>query len=315
MLWSLNISYHDINIFSQLLSTVNQWGLWREFVCSLTFFLNSLKRNTVSREELKDTCQDEQSDDGWTVFIGKKSKSPSYKPAKNNKAQYGGISELCDIDLAGPPCKYTSGESVDQKKSDCEMQSSSMSDVSYECDSLKSPENDSVKSRANSVISVTTIEEEAQNKPTTQDKTMQNDDGKSSSQSYQQNSPNVANVNAQKPTVVQDSKAGQTPPVLFPSAFPGQQHLLPAMPPELLSQYLSNHLQMLQQIRPPGGGVLPKSSAGPVRRPPGLNTEPVPEGEVPEQSPPPPPPPTTGKFSSFDKLMEALHKRFPSKNR
>ena len=247
--------------------------------------------------------------------MGKRSKSPSYKPAKNNKAQYGGISQLCAIDLAGPPCKYTGGESVDHEKSECEMQSSSMSDVSYESGSLESPENDSVKSRANSVISVTTIEKEAPDKPTTHDKTMQSDGDKSSSQSCQQNSPNVANVSAHKPTVVQDSTAGQTPPVLFPSAFPGQQHLLPAIPPEFLSQYLSNHLQMLQQIRPPGGGVLPKSSAGPVRPPPGLNTEPVPEGEVPEQSPPPPPPPTTGKFSSFDKLMEALHKRFPSKNR
>ena len=275
-------------------------------------FLNSLNRNTESQEDLKDTCQDQQSDNGWTVFMGKRSKSPSYKPAKNNIAQYVGISQLCDIDLAGPPCKYTDSESVDRKKSECEMEihSSSMSDVSYECESLESPENDSVKSRANSVIGVTAIEEEPQ------DKTMENDDDKCSSQSYQQNSPDVANVSTQKPTVVQDSIARQTPPVVFPSAFPGQQHLLPAIPPEFLSQYLSNHLQMLQQIRPPGGGVLPKSSAGPVRPPPGLNTEPVPEGEVPEQSPPPPPPPpTTGKFSSFDKLMEALHKRFPNKNR
>ena len=281
----------------------------REFVYSPHFFLNSLKLNTESKEDLKDSSQNEQSDDGWTVFMGKKSKSPCYKAAKNNKAQYGGINQLCDIDLAGPPCKYMVSESVSCKKSDYEMQSSGMSDVSYESESLESLGNDSAKGRTNSVISVTTVEEAAKDKPTTQ-----NDSNKSPSQSYQQNSPSLANVNAQKPTVEEDSTAQQTPHVLFPSAFPGQQGLFPAIPPEVLSQYLSNHLQMLQQICPPGGGGLPKSSAGPVRPPPGLNTEPVPEAEVPEQSSPSPPP-TTGKFSSFDKLMEALHKRFPSKNR
>jgi len=57
-----------------------------------------------------------------------------------------------------------------------------------------------------------------------------------------------------------------------------------------------------------------QNGPGSVRRPPGLNTEPVPEGQMPKQQKLRPSW-STGKFSSFDKLMVALQERFPSKNR
>ena len=129
-----------------------------------------------------------------------------------------------------------------------------------------------------------------------------------SSEKNQQTVPSDTNSNGQQfPMNVHSSNGQQPVPMIAPPGFATPATPFPVVPPELISQYLCS-LQMIQN-GVASGGELPKNSA-PLRRPPGLNTEPVPEGEAPEHSPP-----SAGKFSSFDKLMEALQKRFPSKTR
>lgn len=287
---------------------------------------------------IRDTSPKEQGDGGWKLITGRKSKSLAcmFKPTQNDKAQgvqqHGGVDELCDIDLTDPPCVHR--QSVSEESSDLNKQANNLVDVT--CESGLLPQepvgNDSVKDGAMPPLSVTNTPVDttriqalnralpshlapspAEDKPTLTQNESVSCDNSSVSPNQQQNLPNVADANAQNQASSANSTVQQQPHVLFPSTFSaGQPCQFPAIPPQVLSQYMS-FLQMFQQQLPPGNGV-PKSSV-PLRPPPGLNTEPVPEGDVPEQTPSPPPPTPTGKFSSFDKLMDALQKRFPSKSR
>ena len=268
-------------------------------------------RRTETKEETatKESSQEERSGDGWMVFTGKKTKSLSHKTEQNKKTQglqqHGGVDQLCDIDLTcPPPCLYW------QSVGESNKQDSSLDGIT--CGAGCSPlmVDDKVKGGAKSPTSVTSTQgdnmtrtEPLQELPSALPKSRQNPP--LLSQNHQQNV--LTSFDPQKPPVATGASQQHRPQAFIPPSLTVQ-----AVPPELLSQYLSS-LQMLQKGFPLGNG-LPKNSA-PLRHPPGLNTEPVPEGEVPEQSLPPPPAPKSGKFSSFDKLMEALQKRFPSKNR
>lgn len=277
-----------------------------------------MKRRTEAEGEtagLKGSDQEKQNDDGWTVIVGKKSKSTMHKPTLDRKEQSvqqpKGVDQLCEIDLRSPPCSYR--QSVGQKSSGSDEQDTS----SCNAESSESTGGNNACGEAKSPISVTptqagdiTRAEDLKEVPSTLSSSAQ--EPPLSSEKNQQTVPSDTNSNEQQFPVNVHSSNGQQPvPVIAPPGFATPATPFPVVPPELLSQYLCS-LQMMQNGVASGGGP-PKNSA-PLRRPPGLNTEPVPEGEAPEHSPPPVPP-SAGKSSSFDKLMEALQKRFPSKTR
>lgn len=285
-----------------------------------SFFLLSLKRRTEAEGEgettgLRGSDQEKQNNDGWTVIVGKKSKSAMHKPTLDRKEQsvqqHKDVDQLCEINLRSPPRSYR--QSVGQKSSVSDEQDTS----SCNAESSESTGGNNACGEAKSPISVTptqarniTRAENLKEVPSTLSSSAQ--EPLLSSEKNQQTVPSDTNSNGQQfPMNVHSSNGQQPVPMIAPPGFATPATPFPVVPPELLSQYLCS-LQMIQNGVASGGG-LPKNSA-PLRRPPGLNTEPVPEGEAPEHSPPPAPP-SAGKFSSFDKLMEALQKRFPSKTR
>ena len=79
-------------------------------------------------------------------------------------------------------------------------------------------------------------------------------------------------------------------------------------PTHIIAQYLAG---LVVQPKITLENNLP-DSCKPLRPPPGLCTEPVPAKDQQQLSPPARP---AGKFSSFEKLMERLHKKFPDKSR
>lgn len=285
-----------------------------------SFFLPSLKRRTEGEGEdktagLKGSDQEKQNDGGWTVIVAKKSKSGMHKPTLDRKEQYvqqhKGVDQLCKIDLTSPPCSYR--QSVGQKlsisdeqvTSSCNAESSESTGGINACGEVKIPISMTTTqagniTRAEGLKEVPSALSSLATEPLL------------SSEKNQQTVPSNTNSIGQQLPVNAHSSNGQQPvPLIAPPGFVTPATPFPVVPPELFSQYLCS-LQMMQNGVASGGGVA-KNSA-PLRRPPGLNTEPVPEGEALEHSSPPATP-SAGKFSSFDKLMEALQMRFPSKSR
>ena len=89
---------------------------------------------------------------------------------------------------------------------------------------------------------------------------------------------------------------------------PIQPQPFSGLPTHIIAQYLAG---LVVQPKITLENNLP-DSCKPLRPPPGLCTEPVPAKDQQHFSPPARP---AGKFSSFEKLMERLHKRFPDKSR
>lgn len=255
---------------------------------------------------------DDDDKDGCTLFLGKRQSSPSKKQTKTNNAQSGSISQLCETDCSDSPCvdKQFSGQST---SSDAEIQSSSASSISFDCVSQTSSEDGYVGCGESSPIGEADgLRGDQQNGPGNGGNvTAGTGNFPPFPHTHQQSAFCTVNSNADVRQVAECSSAQQASHSIHPSTLLTQPYPLPAVPSDLLSQYLLNQQQNLQTSE-----IVSQLShfSGSVRRPPGLNTEPVPEGQMPKQQKLRPSW-STGKFSSFDKLMVALQERFPSKNR
>ena len=253
---------------------------------------------------------DDDDEDGRNLFFGKRQRSPSKKDAQSRST-----GPLCKIDCADSPCvnKQCFGQTT---SSDATIQSSSASTISFDSVSQTSSDDGYVGSGESSLVGETDrLKGDQQNKPVNGDTvTAGSGNFPSSPQTHQQSAFCIANSNADVRQVTEGSSAQQASHAIYPPTLLTQPYPLPAVPPELLSQCLSNHLQVMQNLQT--SEIVPQFSnfSGSVRRPPGLNTEPVPEGQMQTQQKLPSSG-SSGKFSSFDKLMVALQERFPSKNR
>lgn len=313
--------------------------------------MNSRTENRVTEE----VNQEEQSGGGWTVYTRRKSKSPPFKPTQVEKAQGrpspGSVNELCDIELSSAPClnrpftgnpgsenKFNSLYSLETEetqvddstkcRADCpttasalqgDMPRSSPQASSYSAlqsaeASCSPPVNNvlspPLSSKAGEELRGSSI---SQSPPAEEQPSVQNSSALSVDNALPHNDQHIAskvpNVDAPVSTIttVSGSTCQQLPLNAF---FPAPPFAFQGIPTEVISQYLSS--LVVQPNIPPGNNRV-RTSSVPLRRPPGLNTEPVPD-EEPDQPSPSSPPQAAGK-STFDKLMDALHKRFPNKSR
>lgn len=255
---------------------------------------------------------DDDDKDGWTLFLGKRQKNPSKRQTKTNNAQSGSVSQLCEIDCSDSPSvdKQFSDQTT---SSDAGIQSSSAGCISFDCVSQTSSEDGYVGCGESSLVGEADgLRGDQQNGPGNWGNvTAGTGNFPPSPQTHQQSAFCTVSSNADAQQVAEGLSTQQASHSIHPSTLLTQPYPLPAVSPDLLSQYLSNQPQNLQTSE-----NVPQLShfSGSVRHPPGLNTEPVPEGQVPKQQKLRPSW-STGKFSSFDKLMVALQERFPSKNR
>ena len=298
--------------------------------------MNSRAENRV----IKETNLEEEACGGWTVKTKRKSKSPAFKPTQVEKARGttppGRVNRLCNIDLNSPPSlgRQYSGDP----------------DGSRIANGLQSPDNGEIevnqtpKSRAECHTTASTLQDlprtspqassysntlqaaEASRNPPVNDSLLppltSNSGGElrgstispspqaegrapaQNSSFFRDGNPHVSSQEPNADTTVPSSTVQQPLNAFFPTQpFPFQ-----SIPTQVITRYLSS---LGVQPNIPAGSRVPNSCA-PLRRPPGLNTEPVPE-EDPDQASPPAPP--AGKLPVFDKLMDALRKRFPNKDR
>ena len=115
--------------------------------------------------------------------------------------------------------------------------------------------------------------------------------------------------NVDAPVAASTTVSGATCQQPLNAFIPNPPFAFQGIPTEVITRYLSS--LVAQPSIPPCTRV--RTGSPPLRRPPGLNTEPVPD-EEPDQPSPSSSPPAAGK-STYDKLMDALHKRFPNKSR
>lgn len=322
------------------------------YVFNICLQLNSVTHSKGHSPDKADL--EEQSGDGWTVFTGRKSRSPSFNPTNAIKAagrpSPGRADELCDIQEMCPPSSFRqgngdatrqyngdptkqalniiqlaspeNGETLVQETASVVQESamqeviltSAPQDSSYSvlqnAESSKSLlVNNSLSSHVSpKAASGNEVHETEQSPQAEEHLPAQNSSASGCGNPLLHNVLNmddkVPNIDALSNTTV-PSCTGQQPLQPF---FPVQPFPFRGIPAHVVAQYLAS---LVLQPNIPPENRLPNSSA-PLRPPPGLNTEPVPE-EEPEQLSPSTHPP--GKSSSFDKLMEALRKRFPNKSR
>ncbi|XP_068752198.1 uncharacterized protein [Montipora capricornis] len=266
----------------------------------------NLEGNVDNRNKVQNDDDDDDDDDnGWTVIARKKSKSPLKKQKNTKDIKSGSISQLCEIDL--DDC--IKRESIGHVFSDPKMHSIDTGSVSIDSTSQVSLEDDTNCRDSTLVSKVGESNGECQYHAVDEDNTTGGTNKFTSScpQTLQQDVFCNVDNNAKVQRVAEGSSAQQASLLSYPSTLPSQPHPFPSVPLEVFTQYLSNQLQTPRSV------PQVKNSRS-VCRPPGLNTEPVPEGEIPCQQTTPLSAPA-GKFSSFDKLMVALQKRFPSKDR
>ena len=261
----------------------------------------------------------------------------------------GSVSELCDFELSSVPClnrqfndnpcsrkKFNTlhsvedGEIVDDggttSSTDCLTtssavqgdiprilpQSCSLSTLQSMEESCSPPGNDDLSpplsSKVGEELQGSTISQSA---PTEEQPSAQNSSAFSDGNALPHNDQHVASKvpNVDVPfltNTVSASNCQQPLNAFFPTAaFQAFQRI----PTEVISRYLSS--LVVQPNITSGNRV--RTGSAPLRRPPGLNTEPVPD-EEPDQSCPSSSPLAPGK-STYDKLMDALHERFPNKSR
>ena len=309
--------------------------------------MNRLKENRGSEE----INQGEESGNEWTVYTRRKSKSPPFKPLQVENAQgrpLGSVNELCDVELSSVPClnrqfngnpcsrnKFNTlhsledGEALEDggttSSTDCPTtasavrgdiprtspQACSFSTLQSVEASCSPPGNDvlfpPLSSKVGEELQGSTI---SPSPPTEERPSAQNSsefsDGNALPQNDQHIVSKVPNVDAPVSTNTVSASTCQQPLNAF---FPTPTFAFQRIPTEVISQYLSS--LVVQPNITSGNRVRPGSAS--LRRPPGLNTEPVPD-EEPDESCPSSSPPAPGK-STYDKLMDALHKRFPNKSR
>ena len=309
--------------------------------------MNRLRENKGSGE----INQGEESGCAWTVYTRRKSKSPPFKPMQVENEQgrpHGSVNELCDIELTSVPylnrqfndnpCsrnKFNTlhsledGETLEDgdtaSSTDFPASASAMQgdiprtspqacsfSTSQSVEASCSPPGNEVlspplSSKAGEELQGSTIAKspQAEERPSAQNSSAFSD-GNALPHTDQQIASKVPNVDAPVSTNTVSASPCQQPLNAF---FPTPSFAFQRIPTEFISQYLSS---LVVQPNITSGNRVQTGSA-PLRRPPGLNTEPVPD-EEPDQSCPSSSPPAPGK-STFDRLMDALHKRFPNKSR
>ena len=287
----------------------------------------------------------------WTVYTRRKSKSPPFKPMQVEKAQSsppGSVNELCDIELSiapwlnrqfpDNPCstnKFNTlhsledGETLEDGKSKSSaefpttasalqggMPRTSPQPCSYSTlqsaeASCSPPGNDVLSPPLSSKVgeglqgSTTSQSPPTEERPSYVQNSSAFSDDNPLPHSDQHSASKVPNVDA--PVSTNTTVSASTCQHSLNAFFPTPPFAFQRIPTEVISQYLSS---LVVQPNISSGNSLRTASAL-LRRPPGLNTEPVPDEDQPSPSSSPP---ARGK-SSFDKLMDALHKRFPNKSR
>lgn len=309
--------------------------------------MNRLTENRDSEE----INQSEESGSAWTVYTRRQSKSPPFKPMQVENAlgrPLGSVNELCDVELSSVPClnrqfndnpcsrnKFNTlhsledGEALQEggttSSTDCPTtasavqediprtspQACSFSTLQSVEASCNPPENDvlspPLSSKVGEEFQGSTI---SQSPPTEERPSAQTSsafsDGNALPHSDQHIASKVPNVDAPVSANTLSASTCQQPLNAF---FPTPHFAFQRIHTEVISQYLSS-LVVQPNIT---SGNRARTGSAPLRRPPGLNTEPVPD-EEPDQSCPSSTPSASGK-STYDKLMDALHKRFPNKSR
>ena len=312
--------------------------------------MNRLVENRGSEE----ISQEKESFSGWTVFARRKSKSPPFKPMQVEKAQgrpLGSVNELCDIELSSALClnrqftdnpcsrnKFNTLHSLEDDetpedgsstcKSSAEFptiasalqgdiprtspQACSYSALQSSEASCSPPGNDVLSPPLSSKV-VEELQGSAisQSPPVEERPSVQNSWAFSDDNPLPHNDQHIAskvpNVDASVSTnAIVSASTCQQPLNAF---IPTPPFAFQRIHTEVISQYLSS--LVIHPNIPSGNSV--RTGSAPLRRPPGLNTEPVPD-EEPDQ-PSTSSSPTAPSKSTYDKLMDALHKRFPNKSR
>ena len=246
------------------------------------------------------------SDPDSCVTDGKKSSKPqrreNYWEVPPNSAIPAGISGLCEFnDKIPPPCvDHTADDShvtVKNVSSSSSLASSSVSSLASSSSASTGGVDTAAASSSFSTRQVNRTNIQPQNSAFVRgsDRVL--------SSVYNLTANHSCSVEFPKKDAFAVSR--QQPQAFSFSSSPAQPFPVSSIQPQALNQYLSGLLTQ-SSIAP---GRVMTSSSGTVRPPPGFNTEPVSEvGPVST-------PLSGGKFSSFDKLMEALQNKFPSKNR
>lgn len=312
------------------------------YIICYCFSSNSLNRQAENRVK-EETNGEEEGCSGWTVCTRRKSKSPAFKPTRVERARErpspGRINDLDNIDLNSSPVLG--------------RQYSSDSDCNSIANGLQSPENGEIqvnktaKSRAECPVTALALQDLPRTSPqASSHPTLQSAEASGSPPANESLSPPLssnAGVELRGPTISPSPPVAEQPPAqnssfvrdgnpyvtstepnanvptstAVPSSsgqqqqntfFPVPPFPFQIIPTQVITQYLNS---LVVQPNIPQGSRVPNSST-PLRRPPGLNTEPVPEEDPDQVSPPARP---AGKLTSFDKLMDALHKRFPNRDR
>lgn len=311
--------------------------------------MNRLKENRGTEEINREI----ESGGGWTVHTRRKSKSPPLPPLQVEKAQGrpspGSVNKLCDIEVGSQLClntqfndnpcsrnKFNSlhlledGEIQEDGgiKSRAErptttsalqgdMPRTSPRACSYSA--LQSAEA-SCSPTANNVLSpllLSKAEEELQGLTISQSTSAEEQPIVQNSSAFSDDNPSPHNdqhiasklPNVDAPVSANTTMSGATCQQPLNAFIPNPPFAFQGIPTEVITRYLSS--LVAQPSIPPCNRV--RTGSAPLRRPPGLNTEPVPD-EEPDQPSPSSSPPAAGK-STYDKLMDALHKKFPNKSR
>ena len=313
----------------------------------LISYLSSQSMNRIAESRgAEEINREEESDAEWAVYTRRKSKSPPFKPLQVEKARDrpspGSVNERCDLELSSHPrlnrqlpdnpCsrnKFNSLHSLEDDDAQEEGDTKSKAECPTTASVLQgdmprtSPQSAeaSCSPPVNNVLSpplLSRAEEElqgsaiSQSPPAEEQPSVQNSSAFSDGSPLPQNDQHIASKvpNVDAPVSSNTTVSGSTCQQPLNAFFPTRPFALQAMPTQVITRYLSG---LVVQPNMPSCNRARTGSAPLLRRPPGLNTEPVPD-EEPDQPPPSSSPPAAGK-STYDKLMDALHKRFPNKSR